>query len=124
MSDSGDIFPFQPTTRNQSMLSQRVSNYFQQQESDVVETPCIPKKKKENDMCFSFIKTPKRGSKIIRLEIYDLDKFEESPNLKFCECNAKTCTQYVVDSDNLLFDDIYNSAKNLIVKIHKSMDKL
>lgn len=72
---------------------------------------------------YSYIKVPKHGAKIIRLEIYDAEKFEKSQNTMFCKCDANICMQHVVEADNMFFDDIYNAAKNLLTKIQKSMEK-
>lgn len=64
---------------------------------------------------------PKNGAKIVRLEVYDAEKLR---NTMFCECDANVCVQYVVDNENLLFDEIYNGTFNLINKIQRSMSNI
>ncbi|XP_045761264.1 uncharacterized protein LOC123864684 [Maniola jurtina] len=118
MSDSNDLFNFPPN----ASLAQRVSNYYQRENnngSDLV-LQTTPKKKKTSVM-YSYIKVPRNGAKIIRLEIFDAEKLR---NTMLCECDANVCVQYVVDSENLLFDEIYNGAHNLIAKIQRNMSNL
>lgn len=94
---------------------------MQHHDNDIGEGVSTPKKKKDHETSYFCIKTSKRGSKIIRIEIYDAEIFENSQN-KTCNCDANICMQYVVDSD-IFYDDIYNSTKNLMTKMQKSMEK-
>lgn len=64
------------------------------------------------------MKKPARGVKVIRIEIHDVDKFRGTNDM--CECDAELCAQYVAKS--LIMDDIYRQTKELINKIHDSID--
>lgn len=122
--DSEDIFPFQPIqTINQNVLAQRVSNYMQQQDN-ATEGAGTQKKKKENEPLYSYIKRSKQGKKIVRLEVYDAENIENIQTAILCKCNADVCMQYVVDNDNMYFDDVYNSVKSLMTKIQNSIVKM
>lgn len=47
-------------------------------------------------MLYSYIKKPNRGvaTKIIRIEIFDADKFDHSDQI--CKCEVGLCAQYSV----------------------------
>lgn len=94
------------------------------QQDNAAEAVVNQKKKTENQILHSYIKRPKHGTKIVRLEIYDVDKIDNIQSRVFCECNAEVCMQYVVDNDNMYFDEIYNAVKSLMSKIQNSMEKL
>lgn len=102
-------------------LAQRVSTYFQNNEGDFTAEPSAKRKKDEKSM-FCYIKMRKSGSKMIRVEVYDV-KNENIPSDLVCKCNADICMQHVVESDNIAFDEIYNTTKNLITKIQKQIEK-
>lgn len=78
------------------------------------------KRTRTDNIVFSFIKKPIiRGTKIIRIEIYDPDNFQKSDQ-STCNCEAEICVQHVVKS--VLFDDIYKGTKDIINKIQDELD--
>lgn len=103
-------------------MAQRVSTYFQNNEHDITAEPSAKKKKKDEKTMYCSIRMRKCGSKMIRVEVYDV-KNENIPSDLVCKCNADICMQHVVDSENIAFDEIYNTTKNLITKIQKQLEK-
>lgn len=68
---------------------------------------------------YSYIKKPiKRGSKILKIEIYDTGHYPK-PEDPICRCDAEVCVQHVVKSQ--IFDDIYSSIKDIINKIQDEL---
>lgn len=52
-----------------------------------------------------------RGRKVIRIEIYDADQFENVQQ-SMCNCSAEICVQHVVE--NIVGDDIYSRIRDVI----------
>lgn len=82
------------------------------------------KKRKKSPAIFSYVKKLTRGpntigGKVIRIEIYDAEKFSDSESSQ-CKCDADLCIQHVVK--NTCMDNIYNSVKDIVVKISDSME--
>lgn len=79
-------------------------------------------KKRSGETLYSYIKCPARGTKIIRLEIRDIDDnyFQNNEKtMSFSDVNI--CTQYVVE--NTMLDDIYKNVKDIINKISKKIER-
>ncbi|XP_028162761.1 uncharacterized protein LOC114354537 [Ostrinia furnacalis] len=63
---------------------------------------------------YSSIRTVSHGAKVIRIEIYDAEQFENSTK-SVCQCNAEICAQHVVE--NVFNDNIYTRVKDIIKSI-------
>lgn len=74
------------------------------------------RKRPRNSAHYSYVKTLNKGLKVIRIEIFDANQFEN----KICNCNAEMCVQHVVS--NTLHDDIYKSIRIIITKISDLID--
>lgn len=68
---------------------------------------------------YSFVKKASRGSKIIRIEIYDAKDFDNQEGA-LCKCKADLCVQHVVK--NVIFDDIYKNVKDAVSKIQENIE--
>lgn len=66
-------------------------------------------------MLTSSLKTSLLGLKVIRIEIYRADQFENSEDSS-CRCKAEICAQHVVS--NYYSDHIYSKVREIL----KSMD--
>lgn len=129
--ESGDMFipnssysPSSPIPAEQT-LRQKVSDYLERerpfQPFSFEETPQNSRlKRRGGDVIYSYIKKPAKclpmRSKIIRLQIFDIEDYKESVP---CDCKAAVCAQYV--AENVFSDDIYKSANDIISKMHKKM---
>ncbi|PZC79894.1 hypothetical protein B5X24_HaOG215658 [Helicoverpa armigera] len=132
MSESGDLIipnsgysPLSPppTDPERTMRQRVVSEYSERntpfQLFQFENTPrSSGNKRRGDDIIYSFIKKPCKGrrSKIIRLQIYDVEEFQESAS---CNCEASVCAQYVVE--NIFNDDVYKSARDILSKMYKKM---
>lgn len=105
LQDDEDLFNFIPTER-------RVQ--------DGNSSPKLFRKRKRNDeeQLFSFVKKPSRGFKVIKIEVYDADKFRKLDK-GLCDCDAEICVQYVAKSS--MGDDIYKCTKDLIDQINENI---
>lgn len=77
---------------------------------------------KNKRIIYSYIKKPiTRPSKIIRIQIFDAENFEQKDS-SMCNhyCEAEVCAQHVVK--NIILDDIFSSTKELINKIQENME--
>lgn len=106
--DSEELFNFVP-------INQPV------QQTTVQKTLNLARKRSKTDQTFyQFIKKPvSRGTKIIKIEIYDTDSFQKSEQ-PMCNCEADVCVQHVVKT--ILYDDIYTSTRELIAKIQDDIE--
>lgn len=66
----------------------------------------------------SSIRMSSYGAKIIRIEIYDADHFENLEK-SVCHCNAEVCGQHVVQ--NMFTDNIYERVKDILKSIGTSL---
>lgn len=66
----------------------------------------------------SSIRTATIGSKVVRIEIYDADQFDDSTK-SVCNCNAEICAQHVVQ--NIFSDNIYTRVKDILKSIETSL---
>lgn len=62
----------------------------------------------------SSIKIETLGAKVIRIEIYDADQFDNFQK-SVCHCNAEICAQHIVQ--NVFSDDIYIQVKDILKSI-------
>lgn len=65
----------------------------------------------EKNITSSFFKKTSLGTKVIRIEIYDAVQFS-SVEKSFCPCNARICTQHVVEDE--MTDNIYHRVRDII----------
>lgn len=106
LQDTEDLFNFVP----------RESNIVQKQGIKTLGLETASRKRTRSEQTiYSYIKKPvKRGSKIIKIEIYDSEQFLKAED-SICSCTAEVCVQHVVRS--MIIDDIYNAVKDVINKI-------
>lgn len=114
------------------LLRQNVVNYFERErplEIDEHLSEAGPgttrnganvRKRKADEVLYSYIKKPCKGpqSKLIRLQIFDVDEIKNIENLK-CHCEASVCAQHIVDYT--FSDDVYKCAKDLLHKMCKKL---
>lgn len=94
--ESGDLFNFIP---NRELIKEKL-NLKRGLNND------------DENMQYSFIKMPSKGSKIIRIELYEIDKLKNTDEPLICKCNAELCVQYVVR--NMYSDDVYKTYREII----------
>lgn len=76
-------------------------------------------RKRKSTNLYNYIKQTAKGTKVIRIEVYNAEQFENSED-SVCRCAAEICVQHVVK--NALFDDVYTKTKDLIGKIQEKME--
>lgn len=62
---------------------------------------------------YTCIKKPSRGTKLIRIELYDVENLPAE--LINCKCHSELCVQYVVK--NMFMDDVYKSYRDIVLLI-------
>lgn len=80
----------------------------------------VNRKRSNDEALYSYVKRPLKGSKVIRIEIYDAKSFEDRQQ-NICKCKADLCVQHVVKNN---MDGIYQSTKELIFKIQENIENV
>lgn len=73
---------------------------------------------RDKKMMSTYFKITTPGSKVIRIEIYNADQFENAEK-SMCRCNAEVCVQHVVK--NAATDNIYPRVKDIIKCIDNTL---
>lgn len=66
---------------------------------------------KQQKQVITSFKSTMSGTKVIRIEIYDADQFEDAAK-SICTCNAMVCAQHVVQNE--FTDHIYPRIRDII----------
>ncbi|CAH0717053.1 unnamed protein product, partial [Brenthis ino] len=96
MEDSGDLFRFIPNNPEEKSS----------------------KRSADANTLYSYMKIPSKGTKIIRIQIYDVEQLQNNED-KVCKCNANLCIQHVVQ--NLFRDDIYRDVTKIITQMKEQL---
>lgn len=104
-------WPFSPPPRIvDPVMVQNVTNYFEKQNQ--ITEAAVPSSTKSNQkMLSSFFKTNLKGSKIIRIEIFDAEQFS-SREKSVCKCDARLCVQHVVQDTST--DNFYIRVRDIL----------
>lgn len=85
---------------------------------DVYESTLSSNNILKSKLLASSLKTTTRGSKVIRIEIYDASQFQNVEK-SVCKCNAEMCAQHVVE--NIYSDNIYAKVRDILKSLDNSL---